>query len=124
MKPTLELENNFEITVFNKLQCKSCEKDLVEFLEVKKFKNPVDGDARKMLLESGSFMQPKNELGDYTGGKQAKSLLQESKQPPGLLGGGRRAPSLYCLIGGFYLLKMGGTNVGSRKMWFFPIGLA
>ena len=75
MKPTLELENNFEITVFNKLQCKSCEKDLVEFLEVKKFKNPVDGDARKMLLESGSFMQPKNELGDYTGGKQAKSLL-------------------------------------------------
>lgn len=25
---------------------------------------------------------------------------------------------------GFYPLKMGGTNVGSRKIWFSPIGLA
>ena len=50
-------------------------------------------DARKMLLESGFlFTQPKNELCKHTGSKQAKSLLQESQQLPGELGGGRRAP--------------------------------
>ena len=38
---------------------------------------------------------------------------------------GKRAPSLYCLIGVFNPLNMRGvTNMGSRKMWISPIGLA
>ena len=65
-------------------------------------------DAGKMLPESGFlFTQSKNELCEHTGSKQAKSLLQESKYLPGLLGGGRRAPLLYSLIG-VLSLKDGG----------------
>ena len=46
-------------------------------------------DAGKMLPESRFlFTQPKNELSEHTGSKQAKALLQESKELPGLLGGG------------------------------------
>ena len=45
--------------------------------------------------------QSKNELCEHTGSKQAKSLLQESRELPGQLGGGRRAPSLHCPIGVF-----------------------
>ena len=36
--------------------------------------------------------------------------------------GGEESPSLLSYIS-FYPLKMEGTNVGSRKMWFSPIGL-
>ena len=57
---------------------------------------PPKGDARKMLLESGFlFMQLKNELREHTGSKQAKSLLQESKQLLGLLGGGKEPPEIF-----------------------------
>ena len=64
--------------------------------------HPPKDYAKKMLPESGFlFMQLKNELGGHTGSKQAKSLLQESKELPGLLGAGRRAPALYCPIGVF-----------------------
>ena len=42
------------------------------------FANPID--ARKMLPESRFlFTEPKNELYEHTGSKQAKSLLQENK---------------------------------------------
>ena len=68
-------------------------------------------------------MQLNNELREHTGSKQAKSLLQESKQLSGQLGGGAESPSLLSHRG-FYPLKMGGTNMGSRKMWFSPIDLA
>ena len=37
--------------------------------------------------------------------------------------GEEESPSLLSYRG-FYPLKMGVTNVGSRKMWFSPIGLA
>ena len=61
---------------------------------------------------------------EHTGSKQAKSLLQESKELPGLLGGGEEPPSLLSYRD-FYLLKVGGgTNVGSRKMWFSPLALS
>ena len=81
-------------------------------------------DAGKMLPESGFlFTESKNELREHIRSKQAKSLLQESKQLPGLLGGGEEPPSLLSHKD-FYLLHMGSTNVGSRKMWLFPIGLA
>ena len=71
-----------------------------------------------MSPESGfSFTEPENGLlREHTGRKQAKSLLQESKELPGLLGGGEEPPSLLSYRD-FYLLKVGGgTNVGSRKM--------
>ena len=72
-------------------------------------------DAGKMLPESGFlFTETKNELLKHTGSKQARSLLQGSKQLPGQLGGGRRAPSLLSYRG-FYSLKMGVTNGGVQK---------
>ena len=37
---------------------------------------------------------------------------------------GGEEPPLSIVLRGFYPLKMGGTNVGSRKIWFSPIGLA
>ena len=37
--------------------------------------------------------------------------------------GEEASPSLFSYRG-FYPLKMGVTNVGSKKMWFSPIGLA
>ena len=80
-------------------------------------------DAGKMSPESGFlFAEPKNELHEHTGSKEANSLLQESKQHPGQLGRGRRVPTLLSYRG-FYPLKMGVTNMGSGKMWFSPIGL-
>ena len=55
----------------------------------------ITNDAAKMLPESGFlFTQPKNELCEHIGIKQAKSLLQESKQLSGQLGGGRRVPPI------------------------------
>ena len=78
-----------------------------------------------MLPESSfSFRQQKNELGEHTGSKQAKSLLQESKQLPGQAGSGEKSPHSLLSYRGFYPLRMEGTNVGSRKMWFSAIGLA
>ena len=39
-------------------------------------------------------------------------------------GGGQKAPFLYCPIGVFYPLKVGGTNVGSGKLGFLiPLAL-
>jgi len=65
----------------------------------------------------------KNELREHTGSKQAKFLLKGSRELPGLLGGGRRAPLSRLSYRGFYLLKVGrGPKVGPRKMWFSPIG--
>ena len=43
---------------------------------------------------------------------------------PRTAGRGKKCPSLYSLIGDFSPLKMGVTNVGSRRKWFSPIGLA
>ena len=37
--------------------------------------------------------------------------------------GGEEPPSLL-FYRGFYPSRIGGTNEGSRKMWFSPIGLA
>lgn len=75
-----------------------------------------------MLLESGFlFTQLKNELFEHTGSKKAKSLLQENKQLPG------RAPPLppvYCLIGVFNPLRMGGYQRGVQKdVVFLPLAL-
>ena len=88
-------------------------------------------DARKMVPERW-YQNPgscswwsKNELHVHTGSKQVQFLLKASRQLPGLLGGGRRAPFLYCPLGIFLFLKVGGgTNVGSRDMWFSSTGLA
>ena len=64
----------------------------------------------------------KNELREHTGSKQAKSLVQESKQLPGqTLGGGGRVPLLPIILWRFLFLKDGGTNVGSR---YLDLGLA
>ena len=79
-------------------------------------------DAGKKLLGSGFFMKPENELQEHTGSKQAKSLLEESKQLPGQLGGGRAPFSI--VLWGFLSLKDGGYQCGVQKMWFSPTGLA
>ena len=68
-------------------------------------------------------MESKNELCKHTGSKQAKALFQESKQLPGQTRRGKKSPPSLLSSRGFYPLKMGVTNVGSRKMWFSPIGL-
>ena len=47
--------------------------------------------------------------------KREKSSLQESEQPPGQIGSGKKSPPLYCSIGGFYSLKMGGYQHGVQK---------
>ena len=66
-------------------------------------------DARKMLPESEFlFTEPKNELQEHTGSKQAESLLQENKQFPGQAERRKKSPPLYFLIGVFNPLKMGG----------------
>ena len=69
------------------------------------------------------FMELKNEPQEHMGSKQTKSLLQESKQLPGQAGRGEKSPPSLLSHRGFYPLKMEGTNMGSRKMWFSPIGL-
>lgn len=75
--------------------------------------------AGKMLLESRVLLSElKEELQEHSGSRQAKSSSQESKQLSGQLGGEEELPSLLSYRG-FYPLKMGGTNMGSRKMWFF-----
>lgn len=68
---------------------------------------PPKDDARKMLPESRFlFTQPKNELCEHTGRKQATSLLKESKQLPGLPGGGEEPP-LSIVLWGFLSFKDG-----------------
>lgn len=89
-------------------------------------------DAGKMIPESGFllFTQSKSELHEHTGSKQAKSLLQESKQLPGLLGGREKSPALYCPIG-IVSLKDGGeptwlggvTNMGSIGLAQLPMSV-
>ena len=88
----------------------------VEINRPQESKKEGNSDARKMLPESGFlFTQLKNELCEHTGSKQAKSLLQESKKLPGLLGRGRRAPHSLFFCRGFYPLKMGGHQHGGQK---------
>ena len=79
-----------------------------------------------MLLESRFlFTQPKNELCEHTDSKKAKSLLQEIKYFPGLLGvmGGRRFP-LSIVLKGFLYLNDRGYQCGVQKDMFPPTGLA
>ena len=60
---------------------------------------PISTDAGKMLPESRLlFTEPKDELCEHTSSKQAKSLLQESKQLPGQTGRGTKSSPLYCSI--------------------------
>ena len=81
-------------------------------------------DAGKMLPESGSCSWSRRmKFADTQAASKQKSLLHKSKQFPGQLGVGRRAPSLLSYRV-FYPLKMGVINVESRKMWFSPIGIA
>ena len=54
----------------------------------------------------------------WTHRQQAKSLLQESKELPGLLGGGRRAPTLYCLTGVLSLKDGGVPTWGPERCVF------
>ena len=57
--------------------------------------------------------------------KQASEIFIAGKQrAPRMTGMGEKSPPPLSYRG-FYPLKMGGgTNVGSRKMWFSPTGLA
>ena len=72
-------------------------------------------DTEKLLPESRFlFKQLENELHEHTGSKQAKSLLKESKQLPGLLGGGG-PPHPAFSYRGFNPLKMGGYQCGVQK---------
>ena len=67
--------------------------------------------------------QPKNELREHTGSEQ--TVFMKGKQiAPRVAGRGEKSPLARLSSRGFYLLKVGrGTKVGSRKMWFSPIGL-
>ena len=77
-----------------------------------------------MLLESGFlFTQLKNELHEHTGNKQAKSLLQESKELPELLGAGRRDPCSLLSYRGFYPLKMEGVPMWGPERCGFLLAL-
>ena len=75
-------------------------------------------DTGKMLPESRFlFMQPKNELHEHTGGKQAKVL--ENKQPRHRQREGEEeSPHFLLFYGGFYFLRTGGTNLESRHHSF------
>ena len=76
-----------------------------------------------MLLESGFlFTQPKNELLKHTGSKQAVFII--GKQIAPRTAGREKSPLSPLSYRGFYPLKMGGTNMESRKMWFSPTDLA
>ena len=78
-----------------------------------------------MLLESGFlFTQSKNELHEHTGSKQAKSFYYRKQIAPRAAGRGQKSSHSPLSYRGFYPIKMGGTNMGSRKMQFSPIGLA
>ena len=81
--------------------------------------NPCPDDAGKMSPESGFlFMQSKNELHKHTGSKQAKSLLQESKQHPEM----KSPPPLS--YRDFYPLKMGGVPMwGPERCGFLLLAL-
>ena len=73
------------------------------------------GDARKMLTRIRVLVPAsKNELHEHTGSRQAKSLLKKSKQLPGLLRGGRRAP-FSIVLQGFLFLKDGGLPTWSLE---------
>ena len=76
-----------------------------------------------MLWESGFlFMKLKNELQEHTG---SKCVFITGKQiAPRAAETGEKIPCSLLSYRGFHPLKLGGTNVGSRKMWFSPIGLA
>ena len=67
-------------------------------------------------------MQSENELHEHTGSKQAKSLLKENKQLPGLLGGEKKStPPHTPLLSyrDFYALKMGGYKCGVQRDMVF-----
>ena len=81
-------------------------------------------DTGKMTPESGFLFMAVKELTPQTHRQQASKVFIQGKQiAPRAAGRGRRVPSLLSYKD-FYLLNVGrGTNVGSRKMCFFPIGL-
>ena len=85
--------------------------------------SPVD--ARKMLPESRFlFTQLKNELHKHTQAASKQSLYYRKTNSSQGCGKEGEEPPFLLSYRGFYPLKMGGTSVGSRKMWFSPVGLA
>ena len=76
-----------------------------------------------MIPASGFLFTVVEELTPHTGSKQA--VFMKGKQiAPRAAARGEKSPLSLLSYSGFYSLKMGGTNMGSRKLWFSPIGLA
>ena len=67
-------------------------------------------------------MELKNELLEHM--QQASKVFITGKQiAPRTPGRGEEEYPSLLSYRGLYPLKMGGANMGSRKMWFSPIGL-